>query len=179
MKPITTTLLVLLLVPMSGCNLLTLPFVAAGRAMGDQPPPVYDLGEKTAWVMVDADEREVGTEAAVASDPVAVEARRFIDKHGKKTKLAPSAGAADVVIIAELAVPKEDEVLGTLSTGAALAFVRVLQDDQEIWPSDGTRGHRVEVSVDANAFGTASETRRTSFKLLGQKVARLFVNQNL
>jgi hypothetical protein len=159
----------------SGCGIIALPFVAAQRAMEERTPAVYDLGERQTWVVVRADEREVGTEAAVSADPVAVEARRLIEQHGDETTLAPSQKAASVVVIAELAVPKADQVLGTLSVGNAAAYVRVEEEGREIWPADGTRGHLVTVKVQADGIGDDSTTRRESYKLLGQKVASLFI----
>ena len=162
-----------------GCALLTTPVAAATKVgLGPKVPAEHDLQQRPAWVRVIADEALVGTAAALASDPIAVEARRSLEAH-KEVVVADRPGEAERVIIAELGVPQDEEVLGSPFTSlSAVAHVRVLDPDGvELWPADGTQGREVRVKLPADARGNPADLQRQVHRQLGRAVAALFFSR--
>ncbi len=162
-----------------GCALLTTPVAAVTKAgLGPKIPPAYDLQKQPTWVRVTADERVVGTDVVLASDPVAVEARRAFEA-SRETVAADVASRAKRLVVVDLGVPDDHEsILGSPFTKlTAVARVRVYDDlGVELWPADGTRGKLVQARLSDDARGTQAELQRQVHRELGRSVAALFVS---
>ncbi|MEM1011653.1 MAG: hypothetical protein AAGI46_05465 [Planctomycetota bacterium] len=144
------------------------------RRAPDRPGSQFDLGEHEAFLVLERNEAVVGTEIALTADPVIIEARRSLQANDD-VGYASSRASAGRVIVIELAVPGEDDTLGTNDIGLAAADVRVLdQLGDEIFPADGSAGKRVTAKIAVDEVGDPNELRRESYRMLGRKIGAMF-----